>query len=112
MSERVSHPILEGSAASALLFQVVHQSAELWLKLACSEMGEANARLGAHRHPRDARPRQRVRPAGFRHARGLSHALGAAFDATLERRGVSVIDTCRRGRELDDLYRLAEALAA
>jgi len=30
-----------------LLFQVVHQSSELWLKLAVAEVGEATARIGA-----------------------------------------------------------------
>ena len=34
-----------------LLFQVVHQSTELWLKLAAAELGEATAQVGAGRLP-------------------------------------------------------------
>jgi tryptophan 2,3-dioxygenase len=33
-----------------LLFQTVHQSSELWLKLACAELAEATALIGAGEH--------------------------------------------------------------
>ena len=52
-----------------LLFQTVHQSSELWLKLAVAEVGEATARL-----------EQRELRAAIRLLRRASHCLGLVTD--------------------------------
>jgi tryptophan 2,3-dioxygenase len=170
MSEERSKPILPGTAGSdyerylrtdellALqktaeevvhrdehLFQAVHQSSELWLKLACTELDQATAFVAAdgvvaatrllrrsidcmelvtaqlhmleHMSPVDYAI---VRTAlghgagfdspGFRHVHKSSPALGEAFDALLQRRGVGLIDVYRAGYDLEDLYQLAEQM--
>jgi tryptophan 2,3-dioxygenase len=170
MSEDRSKPILAGTAGSdyerylrtdellALqktadevvhrdehLFQAVHQSSELWLKLACTELDQATAFVAAdgvvaatrllrrsidcmelvtgqlhmleHMSPLDYAV---VRTAlghgagfdspGFRHVHRSSPALGEAFDALLQRRGLGLIDVYRAGYELEDLYQLAEQM--
>ena len=48
---------------------------------------------------------------GFRQVHGVSPPLGAAFDALLARRAVSVLTVYERGPELEDLYQLAEQMA-
>ncbi len=47
---------------------------------------------------------------GWSRLRRAAPALGQAFHARRRAAGVSLLDLYRRGRELDDLYRLAEAL--
>jgi tryptophan 2,3-dioxygenase len=165
-----SQPILEGAAASdyerylnteellalqkgedawvhrdELLFQVTHQSSELWLKLCWNDAGEA-ARLveegelsGALRlldraalclrfviAQLDMLERmspweyQEIRKVlghgsgfdspGWRELRHVFPRLGQAFHAARRSAGLSIADVYVRGREHEDLYRLAEAL--
>jgi tryptophan 2,3-dioxygenase len=169
-AEDYSQPILEGGAASdyerylntdellalqkgedewvhrdELLFQVTHQSSELWLKLCWNDAGEA-ARLieegdlpGALRllgraslcvrfviSQLDMLERmspweyQEIRKVlghgsgfdspGWRELRHVFPRLGQAFHAVRRAEGLSVADVYVRGREHEDLYRLAEAL--
>jgi tryptophan 2,3-dioxygenase len=169
-AEDYSQPILEGGAASdyerylntdellalqkgegewvhrdELLFQVTHQSSELWLKLCWNDAGEA-ARLieegdlpGALRllgraslcvrfviAQLDMLERmspweyQEIRKVlghgsgfdspGWRELRHVFPRLGQAFHAVRRAEGLSVADVYVRGREHEDLYRLAEAL--
>jgi tryptophan 2,3-dioxygenase len=128
-----------------LLFQTVHQSSELWLKLACFEVETATAlvREGLiaravrllrratdamtivtghlhmldHMSPWDYHEVRRVLghgagfdSPGFRRVHALSPALGEAFLAQLEDRGLTVPGLYQRGYELEDLYQLAERL--
>jgi tryptophan 2,3-dioxygenase len=128
-----------------LLFQVVHQSSELWLKLACAEIDEATARIGEDELPAALRLLRRAADAmeliatqlhmlehmspweyqtirqvlghgsgfdspGFRHLQHSAPALGRAFEALLARRDVPLLDVYLRGRELEELYQLAERL--
>jgi tryptophan 2,3-dioxygenase len=169
-AEDYSQPILEGAAASdyerylnteellalqkgedawvhrdELLFQVTHQSSELWLKLCWNDAGEA-ARLveegelsGALRlldraalclrfviAQLDMLERmspweyQEIRKVlghgsgfdspGWRELRHVFPRLGQAFHAARRSAGLSIADVYVRGREHEDLYRLAEAL--
>jgi tryptophan 2,3-dioxygenase len=170
MSEERSKPILPGTAATdyerylrtdellALqrtpeevahrdehLFQAVHQSSELWLKLACMELEQAAALLagdGVHAATRLLRRANDcielittqlhmlehmspvdyalVRTAlghgagfdspGFKRVHKSSPALGEAFEALLERRGIALIDVFRAGYEREELYQLAEGM--
>jgi len=170
MTEERSKPILPGAAATdyerylrtdellalqkrpdevahrdELLFQTVHQSSELWLKLACTEIEEAASLLAGDGVPAALRLMRRandcmslvtrqlhmlehmnpvdyalVRTAlghgagfdspGFRGVHRLSPALGDAFDALLQRRGLTLYDLYRSGYGMEDLYQLAEAL--
>jgi tryptophan 2,3-dioxygenase len=130
------------------LFQTVHQSSELWLKLAGLEIEDATALLGAgetrgaiaatrllrranecmslittqlhmldHLSPVDYAV---VRTAlghgagfdspGFRHVHRASSALGQAFDALLDKRGITLLDVYAAGYAHEDLYQLAEQL--
>jgi tryptophan 2,3-dioxygenase len=170
MSEDRTRPILPGIAASDYerylrtdellslqkrpdevahrdehLFQAVHQSSELWLKLACTEIEQATALLAGdgivaatrlvrrasdcidlitaqlhmleHMSPVDY---ALVRTAlghgagfdspGFRNVHRLSPALGDAFDAARQRRGLDLIAVYRAGYEQEDLYQLAEQM--
>jgi tryptophan 2,3-dioxygenase len=47
---------------------------------------------------------------GFEGVRRVSPPLGEAFDALLRERGLTVVELYRRGRELEELYQLAELL--
>jgi tryptophan 2,3-dioxygenase len=47
---------------------------------------------------------------GFREIRRITPQLGQAFSARLRELGLSVVELYRRGREHEDLYRLAELL--
>jgi tryptophan 2,3-dioxygenase len=170
MSEERTKPILPGTAGSDYerylrtdellslqktadevvhrdehLFQAVHQSSELWLKLACTELEQASALLASdgvlpatrlirranecldlitaqlhmleHMSPVDYAV---VRTAlghgagfdspGFRRVHRVSPALGEAFDALLERRGLDLVTVYRAGDQHDDLYQLAEQM--
>jgi tryptophan 2,3-dioxygenase len=129
-----------------LLFQVTHQSSELWLKLASTEIETATEHLRGG----EIRPALRlidrailclkliteqldmlermspweytsgVRPAlghgsgfdspGWNGLRRVLPELGDAFNAVRRAEGLSVAELYRRGRELEDLYQLAEAL--
>ena len=129
-----------------LLFQVTHQSSELWLKLAWTEIETATKHLRAG----EIRPGLRlldrailclkliteqldmlermspweytfgVRPAlghgsgfdspGWNGLRRVLPELGDAFNALRRAEGLTVAELYRRGRELEDLYQLAEAL--
>jgi len=127
------------------LFQAVHQSSELWLKLACTEL-EAAAGLiddaavaGAVRLIRRASDAMAlvtehlhmlehmspvdyavVRTAlghgagfdspGFRQVHRVAPTLAAAFQRTLERRSITLLDLYERSHQHDDLYQLAEQL--
>jgi tryptophan 2,3-dioxygenase len=165
-----SEPVLPGSAASdyerylrtdellalqkrpeemvhrdELLFQVVHQSSELWLKLAASELEEATASIGRaelggalrslrrvvlclrfvtdqldmleHMSPWEYTEIRRVLghgsgfdSPGFNRLRAAAPPLGQAYFGLVRARGLSLVDVYRRGRELEDLYQLAESL--
>lgn len=127
------------------LFQTVHQSSELWLKLACLEIEQATSLLAGdgaspgvrlirravdcmdlittqlhmleHMSPVDYAA---VRTAlghgagfdspGFRRVHRSSPTLGAAFDALMARRGVTLLDVYSTGYEHEDLYQLAEQM--
>jgi release factor glutamine methyltransferase len=128
-----------------LLFQVVHQVSELWLKLAVSELGRAADHLRAGETPAALRLLRRaiecmklttsaldmleqmspweyheVRRAlgqgsgfdspGFCGVRDVSPQLGVLFRHLREAAGVSLLEVYTRGRELEDLYQLAELL--
>lgn len=128
-----------------LLFQVVHQSSELWLKLCSTEVEEATSSIaggdegGALRCLRRAAlclryitqqldmleqmspwEYQTIREVlghgsgfdspGFRRLRDALPPLGAAFHATREAAGLSLVDLYVDGRRHEDLYQLAEGL--
>jgi tryptophan 2,3-dioxygenase len=129
-----------------LLFQVVHQSSELWLKLAWHEVEQATAHVEAADVPAALRNLRRValclrlvteqldmleqlspweytaeiRPVlghgsgfdspGWNALRRAAPALGQAFHARRREAGLSLVDVYRRGREVEELYQLAEAL--
>ncbi len=130
-----------------LLFQTVHQSSELWLKLATAEVETA----AGHVEREEIRPALRllrrvslclryvtdqlemleqmspweytreIRPVlghgsgfdspGWNGLRHIAPALGQAFHRLRRDAGLSVRDVYVRGREFEDLYQLAEALA-
>ena len=128
-----------------LLFQTVHQSSELWLKLACFEVEAATLHLRAHETAAALRLLRRANDClklatllldmlehmspweyqtvrevlghgsgfdspGFRNIRRVSPSLGEAFDALRNEQGLSLVDLYVRGRELEDLYQVAEGL--
>ncbi len=129
-----------------LLFQTVHQSSELWLKLAWSEVEEATRLLEENELDAAIRLLRRsvecmrivnglldmleqmspweytlhIRPVlghgsgfdspGFNGIRRVSPGLGEAFHKLRREAGVSVVEMYRRGRELEQLYQLAELL--
>jgi len=169
-AEDYSQPILEGAAPSdyerylnteellalqkgedawvhrdELLFQVTHQSSELWLKLCWNEAAEAVRLIeagdvaGALRvldrsalclrlviAQLDMLERmspweyQEIRKVlghgsgfdspGWRELRHVFPRLGQAFHGVRRAAGLSLADVYVRGREHEDLYRLAEAL--
>ena len=110
-----------------LLFQTVHQSSELWLKHAWTEVEEATRLIEA----RDLAAAQRLlrrANACIRYVIGflehlelmspweyqeirrvLGHGSGA-FDALRRERGLSLVDLYVHGREHEDLYQVAELL--
>jgi tryptophan 2,3-dioxygenase len=49
---------------------------------------------------------------GFREIRRVTPPLGQAFSARLREAGLTVVELYRRGREHEELYRIAEALIA
>jgi tryptophan 2,3-dioxygenase len=128
-----------------LLFQTVHQSSELWLKLAWNEVETAAALVesgdvpGALRLLRRASlclqytthqlemleqmspwEYQEIRKVlghgsgfdspGWNALRDVFPRLGQAFHAKRREAGLSLADVYVRGREHEDLYRLAEAV--
>jgi tryptophan 2,3-dioxygenase len=128
-----------------LLFQSVHQSSEIWLKLCWNEAEEAARLIGADDVPAALRLLRRsnhclrlvtaalemlehmspweyteVRKVlghgsgfdspGFRELRRVAKDLEQQFAAARERAGVSLVEVYTRGRELEDLYNLAEQL--
>jgi tryptophan 2,3-dioxygenase len=137
----------ERSHHDELLFQVTHQSSELWLKLAWNEAEAAVERLRAGGIPPALRLLRRsslclklitdqldmleqmspweytsaIRPVlghgsgfdspGWTHLRRVAPDLGQAFHTLRREAGLSLIDLYRHGREHEDLYQLAEALA-
>jgi tryptophan 2,3-dioxygenase len=137
-------PERERAHHDELLFQVVHQSSELWLKLAWNEVELATGHLQRGEIPPALRLLRRsclclrlitdqldmleqmspweytreIRPVlghgsgfdspGFRELRRVAPGLGQAFHKLRRDAGVSVVDLYRRGRELEDLYQLAE----
>ncbi|WP_327120343.1 tryptophan 2,3-dioxygenase family protein [Nocardia sp. NBC_01730] len=127
-----------------LLFQIVHQSTELWLKLACSELREATAGIQEGELDRATALLTRASLAvelvtgqlemmrylspwdfqtirtvlghgsgadspGWLSVRRDSRALGQAFTALVEKRGIDLAETYRADRK-GEIYRLAEAL--
>lgn len=140
-------PLEEQAHRDELLFQVVHQTSELWLKLATNEVAEAGRLLHTGALPAANRLLRRatdcldritegihmlehlspweyteIRPVlghgsgfdspGFNAARTVTAELGEAFRTLLEARGLSIVDIYHRGRELEDLYQLAELMLA
>ena len=128
-----------------LLFQTVHQSSELWLKLAATEVETAAVHVRAKEIAPALRLLRRASlclqlitaqldmleqmspweyqtirkvlghgsgfdSPGFRNIRRVSPSLGEAFHALRREAGLSIGDLYVRGRELEDLYQLAEAL--
>jgi tryptophan 2,3-dioxygenase len=130
-----------------LLFQTVHQSSELWLKLAWNEMEEAVGHLDRDEIAPALRLLGRsvlclelvtrqldmlermspweytneIRPVlghgsgfdspGWRELRRVAPLLGQSFHRLRRNAGLSVLDVYVRGREFEQLYQLAEALA-
>jgi tryptophan 2,3-dioxygenase len=128
-----------------LLFQSVHQTSEIWLKLCWNEI-EESSRLVAegelapairllrrsndclkivttaldmleHMSPWEYTTVRKVLghgsgfdSPGFRELRRVTPLLWDAFTATRESAGVSLVEVYTRGRELEDLYNLAEQL--
>jgi tryptophan 2,3-dioxygenase len=128
-----------------LLFQSVHQTSEIWLKLAWNEAEEATRLIAAGDHAAAIRLLRRaidcfklvtsalemlehmspweyteVRKVlghgsgfdspGFRELRRVAKPLGEVFHAAREQAGLSLVDVYTRGRELEELYQLAELL--
>ena len=128
-----------------LLFQTVHQSSELWLKLATSEVAEATRLVDADDLPAALRLLRRANGCvkivtealemlehmspweytevrkvlghgsgfdspGFRTVQRESPELWRAFTEAHGRAGVTLVEVYTRGRELEDLYNLAEQL--
>ena len=128
-----------------LLFQTVHQTSELWLKFATTEVDTAASHLEQGEIAPALRLLRRAVLAilyitaqlemlnhmapweflgfrvalghgagfdspGFRRVPHVTHRAGAAFDRVLEDAGVELIDVYRRGRELEELFQLAELL--
>ena len=128
-----------------LLFQTVHQSSELWLKLATVEIQEATNLIGAsdlggairliqrsvdclkivtealdmleHLDPWDYQEVRKVLghgsgfdSPGFRMVQKVTPPLGAAFRTAREAAGISPIEVYTRGREHEELHRLADLL--
>src|SRR5205823_271080 len=107
-----------------LLFTTVHQSSELWLKLAWHEVEEATRLLA--RGELDMLEQmspweyQVIRKKlghgsgfdspGFREIRRITPALGQEFSRLLRERGLSLVDLYVQGREHEELYQLAECL--
>ena len=172
VEEDFSQPVLPGSGASdyerylrtdellalqktpeemahrdELLFQTVHQSSELWLKLGCFEVETATRHLREHEVAAALRLLRRASDCleiatqlldmlehmspweyqtirrilghgsgfdspGFRNIRRVSPSLGEAFNALRHEQDLSLVDLYVRGRELEELYQLAEALVA
>ena len=135
----------EMSHRDELLFQTVHQSSELWLKLACFEVESATALLREHDPAAAVRLLRRANDCmkiatqlldmlehmspweyqtirrvlghgsgfdspGFRNIRRVSPSLCEAFDALRNEQGLSLVELYVRGRELEELYQVAEAL--
>jgi tryptophan 2,3-dioxygenase len=130
-----------------LLFQCVHQSSELWLKLASEEVETAVAHLRSKEVAPALRLLRRahlalrliteqldmlehmspweytswIRPVlghgsgfdspGWNALRKVAPDLGQAFHELRREAGLSLIDVYRLGREHEELYQLAEALA-
>jgi tryptophan 2,3-dioxygenase len=169
-AEDFSQPILEGDAGSdyerylntdgllalqkgpeewvhrdELLFQVTHQSSELWLKLSASDADEAvrlieegdltgalrlleRASLAIRFVIAQLDMLERMSPWEYQEIRkvlghgsgfdspgwnGLRHVfprLGQAFHGVRREAGLSLADLYVRGRDHEDLYRLAEAI--
>lgn len=128
-----------------LLFQVTHQSSELWLKLACADIALATVHIEhdeiapavrlarratqsivlittqihmlEHMSPWEYQTIRRVLghgsgfdSPGFRSVHHRSPLLHEAFMALLDRRHLTIIELYQKGRELEDLYQLAEQL--
>lgn len=128
-----------------LLFQVTHQSSELWLKLACADIELATSHIGRdeiapavrltrrstqsmvlittqihmleHMSPWEYQTIRRVLghgsgfdSPGFRSVHHVSPLLHDAFMALLDRRRLTIVELYRHGRQLEDLYQLAEQL--
>ena len=135
--ERVHH--------DELLFQTVHQSSELWLKLGTSEVDEAAALLERELLAPAIRLMRRAvlclqyvttqlemldqmspweyhqirvvlghgsgfDSPGFRRVPAVTQRVSKAFDAVLERAGLSLADLYMHGREHEEVYQLAELL--
>jgi tryptophan 2,3-dioxygenase len=125
--EEMAHP-------DELLFQTVHQTAEMWLKLACSESAAAIRLLRRSNdsmkiviglmdmleHMSPWEYTRWIRPVlghgsgfdspGFNAVRRVSPELGSAFHELRRAAGLSVIELYQRGREFEELYQLAELL--
>src|SRR6266511_4064828 len=108
-------PAEEHAHRDELLFQVTHQSSELWLKLAWNEVEAAIALLGTREISSALRPvlghGSGFDSPGWSNLRRRAPELGRAFDELRREAGLTLIDLYRRGREFEELYQLAEALA-
>ena len=138
---------MEQSHRDELLFQVTHQSSELWLKLAWNEVEAAVGHLGAGEVAAALRLLRRasiclrliteqldmleqmspweytsaIRPVlghgsgfdspGWNNLRRVAPEVGRAFHELRREAGLSLVEVYTHGREHDELYQLAEALA-
>ena len=140
-------PAEERAHHDELLFQTVHQSSELWLKLAWNEMEEAVGhlergeiapalrllgrsilcvklvteqldmleRMSPWEYTNEIRPvlghGSGFDSPGWRELRRVAPLLGQAFHRLRREAGLSLVEVYVRGREFEELYLLAEALA-
>ena len=140
-------PAEERAHHDELLFQTVHQSSELWLKLAWNEMEEAVGhlergeiapalrllgrsilcvklvteqldmleRMSPWEYTNEIRPvlghGSGFDSPGWRELRRVAPMLGQEFHRLRRAAGLSLADLYVRGREFEELYLLAEALA-
>ncbi len=128
-----------------LLFQTVHQSSELWLKLATVEIQEATQLIASsdlggairliqrgvdclkivtealdmleHLDPWEYQEVRKVLghgsgfdSPGFRTIQKVTPPLGTAFRAAREAAGISPVELYTRGRDHEELHRLADLL--
>src|SRR5581483_8777287 len=104
-SERAHH--------DELLFQVTHQSSELWLKLVTEQLDMLEL-MSPWEYTSGVRPAlghgSGFDSPGWNRLRQAIPEVGEAFQALRRAAGLSLVDVYRRARELEDLYQLAEAL--
>ena len=93
-----------------LLFQTVHQSSELWLKLGTSEVARATVHVRAGELAAALRLLDRAALCLQFITRRVTPPLGEAFEAAVAQEGLDLVEVYVQGRDHEELYQLAEAL--